>query len=194
MVTMSTSGYHHGALRAALLDVAEHAIDEGAPAHALSMRELAREVGVSHAAPYKHFEDRVALVEALAARWLDELCDEQRLAAVGDPREALLAAGRAYVRWGVRHPRRIAIMYDPTINHGPDAESALGAAAARHAELLASLVGDAARVGVVGDAQVDAARLWATVHGLATLVSLGHLPAASVDAVLEASLAPSDSS
>lgn len=190
MFLMSTSDrYHHGSLRTALLDAAERIVDaEGSPA--FSLRELARAAGVSHAAPYKHFADRSALLSALAARWLAEFVDGQRAAATGDPRQALLAAGTAYVQWARRHPPRYALMFDPALNRGPEDPGAVGLEAARHRELLRALVADASRVGVIHDPpEVAGPRLWATVHGLAALVILGHLPESAVSAVLEASLA-----
>jgi AcrR family transcriptional regulator len=79
--------YHHGNLRAALLDAAECSVEEQG-AEQLSLRELARAVGVSHAAPRSHFPDRQALLDALAERGFDRLAAAMR--------------GRHGVRIGIR--------------------------------------------------------------------------------------------
>lgn len=71
-MSSSSSPYHHGNLRDALVDAAVEAVREGGP-EALSLRELARRVGVSHAAAYRHFADREALVDVVAERALAAL-------------------------------------------------------------------------------------------------------------------------
>ena len=65
LVTTAARPYHHGNLREALLLAGEQALEAGG-AQNLSLRELAREVGVSHAAPRRHFPDKQALLDALA--------------------------------------------------------------------------------------------------------------------------------
>ena len=64
--------YHHGNLRGALLDAAERTVRERG-VQALSLRELAREIGVSHGAPRRHFPDRQALLDALAESGFERL-------------------------------------------------------------------------------------------------------------------------
>ena len=66
----ATRSYHHGNLRAALLEEAERALAAG---RELSLRELAREVGVSHAAPRRHFADKQALLDAMAQDGFERL-------------------------------------------------------------------------------------------------------------------------
>ena len=96
--------YHHGNLRAALLERGRaHAAPSGGE---LSLRELAREVGVSHAAPRRHFADKQALLDALAEDGFERLGRELRgrVGGAGDDFDArLLAFARAYV--ALRHPR-----------------------------------------------------------------------------------------
>src|ERR1700753_2904247 len=72
--------YHHGRLREALLEQAMKTVRDGG-ADALSLRELARGVGVSHAAPRRHFPDRRALLDALALEGFAQLGAELRRAA-----------------------------------------------------------------------------------------------------------------
>src|SRR3954451_7072520 len=71
-VTTVARPYHHGNLREALLDAGERALETGGVQN-LSLRELAREVGVSHAAPRRHFPDKQALLDALALGGFERL-------------------------------------------------------------------------------------------------------------------------
>lgn len=189
---MSTSKdrYHHGDLRNTLLDAAEAMVDANI-ARTFSLRELARTAGVSHAAPYKHFTDHEELVAALAERWMAEFVASQESAARGlNPREDLLDVGEAYVQWALAHPNRFTVIFDPANNRGPG-DAGLSRHARHHADLLGRLVTDAIAVGTLhGPEGPEGTRLWATVHGLATLVLLGHIPAMSVRPALEQSLVP----
>src|SRR5690606_28006986 len=189
MLAMSTSDrYHHGDLRNALLTAAERMIDADVRRR-FSLRELAREPGASHAAPYAHLPDRARLVAELAARWMTDFVDVQEAAMTGSGARAdLLAVGSAYVDWAVEHPSRFTVIFDPALNQGPG-EDALGAQAARHGALLSDLVRRARAEGVLdGAADVVAGRLWATVHGAAALVLLGHLSRDRVRPMLEDAL------
>ncbi|KIF03038.1 transcriptional regulator, partial [Streptomyces sp. RSD-27] len=95
---MTEGPYHHGNLRAALLERAETVLTESG-ADGLSLRALARDLGVSHAAPSRHFRDRRALLDALAVSGFHRLNERLRAAAdTPGPVPARLAAlGRAYV-------------------------------------------------------------------------------------------------
>ena len=76
-VAVTPRPYHHGNLRAALLASAERTLDEGGVGE-LSLRELARQVGVSHAAPRRHFADKQALLDALAEDGFERLGEALR--------------------------------------------------------------------------------------------------------------------
>src|SRR4029079_8364193 len=97
--------YHHGDLRRTLLDAAL-ALVASQGVGALSLRELARKAGVSHAAPYRHFESREALLAALATEGFLGLGAEMMQTAAGEPNPLLRfrALGVAYVIYAVRHP------------------------------------------------------------------------------------------
>lgn len=182
---MSTSSYHHGDLRNVLLSAAERMIDADVTRQ-FSMRELAREARVSHAAPYKHFADRGQLVLALASRWMADFVDAQESAvmAEADPRARLQEAGVAYVMWAADHPSRFTTIFDPALNQGVSAEG-VGAHVERHVRLLRRLVDDAVAAGdVSGEPEVAGRRLWSVAHGLAGLVVLGHIDRAAVPVVL----------
>ncbi|GAB3170463.1 TetR family transcriptional regulator [Micromonospora palomenae] len=161
---MTTRGYHHGDLRRALLDAAVQAIEESGPA-ALSLRDLARRAGVSHAAPAHHFGDKAGLLTALAVEGYDRLADE--LGGAGDD---LLEVGVAYVRFAVDHRAHFEVMFQPDLYRGDDAE--VRAARDRaHAVLRGGL---AALPAAAPDR--DALAAWSIVHGFATLWLAGALP------------------
>src|SRR4051794_39016754 len=101
--SMRTRRYHHGDLRAALLERAEQTLrDRGA--EALSLRELARDLCVSHSAPSRHFRDKRALLDALALTGFARLS-----AALGEVeaslpfRERLTGLARTYVDFAAQH-------------------------------------------------------------------------------------------
>jgi len=107
--------YHHGDLRAALLAAAAGWLDEQG-AETLTLRELARAAGVSHAAPYHHFAGREELLAGVAERAFERLAGALGDAArVPDAAHALLAIGEAYVREALAHPAQFRLMFGPLL-------------------------------------------------------------------------------
>jgi AcrR family transcriptional regulator len=106
------STYHHGDLRAALLKVAAAEI-ERVGYESLSLRELAEKLGVSRAAPYRHFADRRALLAAVAAEGFDELTAIHRKAAASGkaPLARLVTAGRGYLAFAAEQPQMFRLMF-----------------------------------------------------------------------------------
>jgi AcrR family transcriptional regulator len=163
--------YHHGDLRRALLAAAVEAIDDVGPT-AMSLRDVARRAGVSHAAPAHHFGDKAGLLSALAAEGFRGLADELDRAARDT--DSFLEVGVAYVRFAVGHPAHFAVMFRPDLLHTDDPEL-LAARAASSAALYGG-------VGQIdgGDPEPQrgtaAVAAWALVHGVATLWLAGALP------------------
>jgi AcrR family transcriptional regulator len=108
--------YHHGDLRRALLDAALQLVEEQGVA-ALSLRELARRLGVSHAAPGHHFPDRLALLVAMAADGFERLAAAMEAAVAELPPgpARLAAAGEAYLRFALDHPSHLQVMFGPEV-------------------------------------------------------------------------------
>ena len=109
---MADGRYHHGDLRAALLTQAEETLRVSG-VDGLSLRELARAVGVSHGAPRRHFEDKAALLEALVAEGFHRLGCTLATAAEPDDREfvaVLKDVGIAYVRFASENPALVDLM------------------------------------------------------------------------------------
>ena len=112
-----TGAYHHGDLREALLDAAEALLAQRG-AEGLSLRDLARRAGVSHAAPYHHFAGLPELLAALAARSFQQLGAAMQAgvdAHPGDARAQLLAIAEAYVGFARRRPARFRLMFGPVL-------------------------------------------------------------------------------
>lgn len=191
--------YHHGDLRQALLDEAARVVErEGVGA--LSLRELARRLGVSHAAPAHHFPDRTALLAELARDGFERFRDALAGAArrTRDPFERLEAVGRAYVSFALEHPGRFRVMFGRELAEAkPPAAAALGPAGGAAWEVLLGTVRDVLDArGGRGDAGPDldgvAFACWSTVHGAAMLWLDGplrlELPPAEARARFEAGL------
>ena len=109
--------YHHGNLRAAMIEAAVEIVSE-AGAERLSVREAARRAGVSSGAPFRHFADRSALMLAVAEDGMTKLrkAIEARLAARSGthPLAMLMAIGDAYLAWAVGHPTHYRVLGDRT--------------------------------------------------------------------------------
>jgi AcrR family transcriptional regulator len=185
-------GYHHGNLKAALLEGAI-ALIATRGADGLTLREVAQRAGVSHAAPYRHFKDKTALLAAVAEEGFREMCREMAAAATvagANPLDRFKAIGVAYVRFAVAHPSHFRIMFGPEI---PDRSvfPSLATAAWAAFEMLGDAISDCQRTGAVreGDPLRVALPAWAIVHGLAALVIDGQAPAAGHDARTVESLA-----
>jgi AcrR family transcriptional regulator len=122
--------YHHGNLRATLLEAADAVLAERG-AHALTLRDVARAAGVSHGAPYHHFAGLNDLLAAVAERGFDALGDAMAQAvAVPDTREQLLRVSQAYVACARESPERFRLMFGPLLA-SKDEHPALQAAARR---------------------------------------------------------------
>ncbi|MEV6262297.1 TetR/AcrR family transcriptional regulator [Streptomyces sp. NPDC051784] len=158
--------YHHGDLRRAVLGAALDAIEQAGP-DALSLRDLARRAGVSHAAPAHHFKDRTGLLTAVAAEGFGLFADA--LAQAPDLRER----GVAYVRFAAGHPAHFQVMFRPELLRADD--PGLLAAKERATDELRAGIG-----GLPGAARGEDARLagiaaWSLAHGFATLLLSGNL-------------------
>ena len=108
--------YHHGDLRASLLQAAARWLDEHGP-ETHPLRELARAAGVSHAAPYHHFAGRDDLLAGVAELAFDRLADALSAAAAAstDAASALQDIGEAYVRAALAHPAQFRLMFGPML-------------------------------------------------------------------------------
>jgi AcrR family transcriptional regulator len=177
---VSRSSYHHGDLKAVILaEAADLVAQRGADG--ISLRELARSAGVSHAAPAHHFTDRRGLFTALAAEgW-------RRLAvALSEARPEFINAALAYTRFALDHPGHYAVMFDRSLVD-PDNAELTAAQEAAGAELRRG-VGTLDDPRAVEDPEAAALAAWSLVHGFSLLWLNGAIdtdrdPIAAVDRV-----------
>jgi AcrR family transcriptional regulator len=168
MITGAKDGrYHHGDLRAALVDAAIALIAERG-VRGFSLAEASRRVGVSAAAPYRHFADRDELLAAVAGRGLDLFATMAMTEAgdAADPRQRLAAMTRAYVRFAAERRPLFAALYGAGLDKAryPYLQRAWAPVAAYRAVVEEICIGDA----VAADALADA--LESTAHGHAALL------------------------
>ncbi|WGH78406.1 TetR/AcrR family transcriptional regulator [Jannaschia ovalis] len=173
--TAPPRAYHHGDLRAALLDAAEAELSERG-VEGFSLRKVAARAGVSHAAPAHHFKDAGGLLTALAARGFDRLVAMQDARAVGVPegdlRGELLAYGLAYVDFAREHTAlfRLCFSSDRPDHAAPELERAGGAA---YGSMTARVAALARRE--VEAVQPDIWACWGMIHGIADLLASGRM-------------------
>jgi AcrR family transcriptional regulator len=173
------AAYHHGDLRGALVGAAMDLLEEGGEAE-LSLRAVARRAGVSPAAPYRHYDDREALVSAVAAVGYRELAE--RLAAAhpspSTPDE-LASAAVAYVQFALKRPALFRIMFGQPCDRDSDERVAATAVVSLYVR------GIVERTFPQADSEALATAVWALVHGLAFLHLDGKLDAATPTVVAE---------
>jgi AcrR family transcriptional regulator len=189
-MALQRDGYHHGDLRNALVASAVRLI-EASGTSSFSLREAARDVGVSANAAYRHFDDKSALMTAVAAFGFRQLATQMvtamASAATGGAKEPasiarFKAVGRAYVEFAVAHPELFRVMFgacgaecrqaEPGDDATADPWSLLG-------QSLDALVAD----GLLASELRPGAELkvWSVVHGFASLAldGLGAMPTAA---------------
>jgi AcrR family transcriptional regulator len=159
-----TRPYHHGDLRQAVLTAAIAVLGESGPTQ-LSLRDLARRAGVSHAAPAHHFGDKAGLLTAVAAQGYQLLADT--LTAARQRSADFLEVGVAYVRFAVDHRAHFEVMFRPDLYRPDDPEVAT--ARQRAADALYGGVRSVAATGRGPDIPLAGVAAWSLVHGFATL-------------------------
>ncbi|MGB9307100.1 MAG: helix-turn-helix domain-containing protein [Mycobacterium sp.] len=158
---MTRPTYHHGDLKAVILAEAARLVAERG-ADRVSLRELARDAGVSHAAPTHHFTDRRGLFTALATQGFQLLAG----ALVG-ARPRFADAALAYVRFAIEHPGHYQVMFNSSLVDGSDAE--LAAAKAAAGAELARGVATLRDPNAHADPAAAQLAAWSLVHGFSML-------------------------
>ncbi len=151
---------------------------------ALSLREIARNVGVSATAVYRHFPDKDSLLGALAEHGLELLAKRQRTVLSRlRGKSGFAALGRAYVRFALAHPGLYRLMFthhrqsEKSLSGGPE-----GSAARLLREQVALALGPAATEQKIA---VTALRAWSLVHGLSMLMLDGQIDQVTGEAMID---------
>ncbi|MFE3262229.1 TetR/AcrR family transcriptional regulator [Nocardia sp. NPDC059091] len=172
--------YHHGALRATLIEAGIALAREGGPDRVI-LREAARAAGVTHSAAYRHFAAREALLAEVAHHARQALAAEMRhqVARTDDPRLRLRAVGTAYVHFALAEPglfRTAFIAYPPAPELPPPT---LPTEECGPFEILGQVLDEAQTAGLLNPIRRPGAEIaaWSAVHGLAGLLLDGPLPA-----------------
>jgi AcrR family transcriptional regulator len=153
------AAYHHGDLRLALRDTALTILEKDGVAE-LSLRAIARKVGVSHAAPYRHYPNHEALLVELALEGFQELRTDIRTAAATPNQKVdrITDIGGAYMRFAARKPALAKLMFGPQI---PNRD--------KHSELSEAAEAIGAEIGKALDDHALGLAVWSAVHGLVML-------------------------
>ncbi|MBD2473016.1 TetR/AcrR family transcriptional regulator [Nostoc sp. FACHB-145] len=180
--------YHHGDLRQALIEAAIELIAQQ-DVSSVSLREVARRVGVSHTAPYRHFADKDALLAALAEEGFRGLADALNRAikqAAEHPLRRLEASGVAYVEYAFAHPSHYRVMFgryrSKELSNDSlqecDTNSVVLTASQQVFMVLVNIVIEGQDKGVIrsGEPKQLAWVAWSLVHGLAMLLIDAQLP------------------
>lgn len=165
-------GQHHGDLRRALLDAALELVGEK-DAASLSMRAVARRAGVSSGAPYHHFDDKSALLAAVAIEGFVALRAAQATAVDGleRPRDRLRAMATTYVRFAVAHRTHYAVMFGHTPHSlAPATDTALREAGQGAFRALVDAIGAVQDGSDAATHQQTAVLAWSLAHGAVDVV------------------------
>jgi AcrR family transcriptional regulator len=178
--------FHHGNLRATLLDQAEEVLRERG-IDALSLRELARAAGVSHGAPRSHFIDRNALLDALAERGFLRLANEVTEAVSQAPEEyipVLHAAGAAYLAFALREPALHDLMFAAKAG---DPSQAVNTAAERMFATLTGIISTGVEAGACDARDVGRLTLLmgTTIQGISAFIGSHRITIPQGEALLD---------
>ena len=170
----SDEAYHHGDLRAAAISLGlEKLASQDVPD--LGLRAIARELGVSATALYRHFANKDALLDALAREGIRQLGRSQMAAAMaaGGGQAAFQATGVAYVEWAVANPALFALTF--ACRPGPDLADAESDDNEAFRQLQSGISSVLPQLAPGADRASAAMHAWSLVHGLANLILAGQI-------------------
>jgi AcrR family transcriptional regulator len=171
---MTKSTYHHGNLAQVLVEAALKLVEQGG-AEAVSLRDLAQSLGVSRAAPYRHFADRDALLATVAAQGFEDLIVlyENALAGTGDGQAKLRAAGRAFYDFAMKRPGLYRLMFESDFLNRSPPPPVLLAPAEKSYRLVLKAVAGAYPDANEAEVKIRALIMTSTSHGFLSLDHVG---------------------
>ena len=175
---MTTTSYHHGDLKNALIKAGVKILaKEGVSG--LSLRKVAKQAGVSHAAPYSHFADKQALIAAISTEGFKQLY--KQIASVREahskkPSALLLETARAYIQFAMNEPDRFKLMFSSVIEKEKDYPEFVEASQENFQQLV-SVVETCQQAGILksGPSDLMAVSVWSSVHGMIMLIIEGQV-------------------
>jgi AcrR family transcriptional regulator len=176
--------YHHGDLKNALIEAGVDILSkEGV--QGLSLRKVARKVGVSHAAPYAHFADKQALIAAIATEGYTKLYQELAQAAANhpdNPAQRLIEVAWAYVQFATDEPDHFKVTFSGNVEQEADYPEYVEQSK-KSLNLVTSLVSDCQQAGLLrsGDSDLLAISIWAAIHGFIFLLLGNQIPSRLLD-------------
>ena len=172
--------YHHGNLRADLIGAATELLATNG-LEQISLRAVARQAGVSHAAPYRHFENKTALLAAIVESGFEKLATAMQKASSGfpeDPAQQLRQAGVAYVQLAVASPALTNLMFGGAYEFD-ESHVSMRDAADRAFRCFESIIANGVAQQIYKDLPIQQLTLiaWSAVHGLAMLMTASQFKA-----------------
>lgn len=175
-----STSYHHGNLKEALIETALQTIDEEG-LDAITLRDITQKLGTSRSAVYRHFVSKEALIIGVIQRGyaqLDELFTPIFHDRTQSVEERFEKMGRAYLDFAIEHPNLYRLLFGE--NYRQEREEVCDYKDENQATGLYALIGlllEAQEEGIIAraDPMVQAATVWASIHGLASLLIDGHL-------------------
>lgn len=161
--------YHHGDLRRALVDAARRILEAEGPS-ALSLRAVAREAGVSPAAPYHHFKDKAELLDAVADEGWQMLDAAMAGAkAEAEPKDKLSSLGIAYVCFARENPALYRVMYDAARDKEALPEQMQSGEDSAYCKVRDTMIEQGADPEAAVDLELATTAAWCAAHGLAEM-------------------------
>ncbi|MBG0788331.1 MAG: TetR/AcrR family transcriptional regulator, partial [Anaerolineaceae bacterium] len=181
---MTESTYHHGDLKNALIQAGVQILSkEGISG--LSLRKVARQAGVSHAAPYAHFADKQALIAAISTEGYKQLYS--RIAQVhkdytGDPAKLLIEIAWAYIDFGLNEPDQFKLMFSSVLEMEKEYPEFVLYSQKTFSQII-NVIGacQKARILRQGPSDLTAVSIWSAVHGLVMLYLEGQISHTQLD-------------
>jgi len=170
--------YHHGDLKNALIKAGVEILAEEGLA-GLSLRKVAKQAGVSHAAPYSHFADKHALIAAISTEGfkqlyarIEEIFESRR----NDPKSLLVETAWAYVQFAMNEPDRFKLMFSSVLEKEKDYPDFVEISRKNFTQIV-EVIKICQNAGILrpGSPDLTAVSVWGAVHGLVMLVLEGQV-------------------
>ena len=180
---MTETGYHHGDLKNALIRAGvEILAEEGL--RSLSLRKVAKQAGVSHAAPYAHFKDKQALIAAISTEGFKQLhsqIESVKETYRADPETLLIETAWAYFQFAFNEPDRFKLMFSSALEKEADYPDFVEISHENFAQLV-EIVEICQKGGVLkqGIPNMIAVGIWSTVHGYTSLILESQIPRSAI--------------